>query len=219
MKDPIVSTYPVSLDLRNKAVLLVGGGEVAFRKAQGVTHADCRLTVVARELSPNFQAWLERHPAHVELRAYRDGEAAHYFLVISATDDVAVNQKVFADAQRAGRLINVVDQPHLCNVYIPSRIERGSLQVTIATGGRCPALARWLRGELEEVISEQHGLLLDRVATIRDRMRETVPSQGARARILERLLHSEAVRRFLAGDDQLLRRVERGWERARPKPG
>jgi siroheme synthase-like protein len=175
--------------------------------------------VVAQEFSPPFQAWLEQYKIHVERRAYRDGEAVAYFLVISATDDAGVNQRVFEDAQRAGRLINVVDQPGLCNVYIPSRIERGNLQVAISTGGQCPAFARWLRRELEGVIPERYGLLVDRLAAIRARMKETVPSQDARKRILERLLRSEAVRKFLAGDDRLLTRMERGWERAGPRSG
>jgi precorrin-2 dehydrogenase/sirohydrochlorin ferrochelatase len=217
MKPPIETTYPISLDLRDKPVLLVGGGEVAFRKAQGLSRSGCRPTVVALEFSPAFQAWLEQQSFLVERRAYRSGEASQYFLVISATDDAEVNQSVFEDAQRAGRLINVVDQPGLCNIYIPSRIERGSLQVSISTGGQCPAFARWLRRELEAAIPERYGLLLDRVAAIRARMKETVPSPDARRRVLERLLRSEATRRFLAGDDQLLNRMERGWERAKPK--
>jgi precorrin-2 dehydrogenase/sirohydrochlorin ferrochelatase len=217
MKPPIETTYPLSLDLRDKPVLLVGGGEVAFRKAQGLSRSGCRATVVALEFSPAFQAWLEQQSFQVERRAYCSGEASQYFLVISATDDAEVNQSVFEDAQRAGRLINVVDQPGLCNIYIPSRIERGSLQVSISTGGQCPAFARWLRRELEAAIPERYGLLLDRVAAIRARMKETVPSPDARRRVLERLLRSEATRRFLAGDDQLLNRMERGWERAKPK--
>jgi siroheme synthase-like protein len=217
MKPPIETTYPISLDLRDKRVLLVGGGEVAFRKAQGLSRSGCRLMVVAREFSPAFRAWLEEHRFQVEQRAYRDGEAAQYFLVISATDDAGVNRSVFGDAQRAGRLINVVDQPELCNVYIPSRIERGNLQVAISTGGQCPAFARWLRRELEGVIPKRYGLLLDRVAAIRSRMKETLPSPDTRRRVLERLLRSEAVRRFLAGDDQLLNRMDRGWDQGKPK--
>jgi precorrin-2 dehydrogenase/sirohydrochlorin ferrochelatase len=214
---PGESTYPVSLDLRDKPVLLVGGGEVAFRKARGLAKSGCRLTVVALAFSAAFEAWLEQQSIQVEQRAYRDGEAAQYFLVISATDDGGVNRRVFEDARQAGRLINVVDQPDLCNLYIPSRIERGDLQLAISTGGKCPAFARWLRRELEEVVPDRYGLLVERVAVIRTRMKETVSSQDARKRILERLLHSEGVRRFLAGDDRLLARMERGWERARPK--
>ena len=217
MNPPTETTYPISLDLRDKPVLLVGGGQVAFRKAQGLSRSGCRLNVVALKFSPAFQAWLENQSLRVERRAYRTGEAAQYFLVISATDDAEVNQSVYEDAQRAGRLINVVDQPALCNIYIPSRIERGNLQLSISTGGRCPAFARWLRRELEGEIPERYGLLLERVAAIRTRVKETVPSSDARRRILERLLRSEAARRFLAGDDQLLNRMDRGWEQAKPK--
>ena len=217
MNSPADSHYPVFLDLRDKPTLLVGGGSIAFRKAMGVSGTGCRLTVVATEFSPDFQVWLEQNRFDVQQRAYRDGEAAGYFLVISATDDAEVNRRVFEDAERAGRLINVVDQPRLCNVYIPSRMQRGSLQVAISTGGKCPAFARWLRGELEAAVPDRYGLLLDRLGAIRSRMKETVPSGAARKRILERLLRSKAVRRFIAGDDRLLNRVEKGWARAKPK--
>ncbi len=217
MKSSAESTYPISLNLSGKPVLLVGGGEVAFRKARGLSGTGCRLRVVARSFSPAFQAWLEKGRVPMEQRAYRQGEAAGYFLVISATDDAGVNKRVFEDAHAAGRLINVVDRPGLCNVFIPSRIDRGNLQVAISTGGKCPAFARWLRQGLEEAIPERYGPLLERIAGIRTRLRETIPSEHTRKRILERLLHSEATHRFLEGDDQLLTRMERGWKRARPK--
>ncbi len=216
MSPPSESTYPVSLDLKGKPVLLVGGGEVAFRKARGLERSGCLLTVVAPGFLPAFKEWLGRRHCRIESRPYRDGEAGRFFLVISATDDTAVNRQVFADANRTGRLINVVDQPSLCNVYIPSRIERGDLQIAISTGGKCPAFARWLRRDLEGVVPERYGLLLERIAAIRSRLKETVPSQDARKRILWRLLHSKGVRTFLAGDDRLLARMERGWERVRP---
>ena len=217
MKSSIESTYPISLNLRGKPVLLVGGGDVAFRKARGLSRTGCRLHVVARSFSPDFQAWLEQSRCHMEQRAYRDGEASRYFLVISATDDAGVNKRVFADAHAADRLINVADRPGLCNIFIPARIERGSLQVAISTDGRCPAFARWVRQGLEETIPERYGLLLERISGIRTRMKETIPSQGARKRILERLLRSKATRSFLEGNDQLLTRMERGWKRANPK--
>ena len=79
MKPSVESTYPVSLDLRDKAVLLVGGGDVAFRKAQGLAKSGCRLTVIAPEFAPAFQAWLEGRSFDVERRAYREGEAASFW--------------------------------------------------------------------------------------------------------------------------------------------
>jgi siroheme synthase-like protein len=218
MKAPTEPFYPVSIDLRGRPVLLIGGGVVALRKARGLARSGCRLTVVAKEFSAAFLAWLEETGVPFERRAYRDGEAAGFFLVISATDDGIVNRRAFEDARQAGRLINVVDRPELCNLHMPSRIERGSLQIAITTGGRCPGFARWLRRELEEIITDRYGLLLDRMAAIRARMKETVSSQPARTRILERILRSEASRRFLAGDEQILSRIEKGWQKAKSRP-
>lgn len=196
--------YPVTLDLAGRNVLLVGGGEVALRKAQVVIESACRLTVVARRLSPRFRDWLSGNPVLCYERDYRDGEGESFFLVISATDDPDLNRRVYEDASRAQRLVNVVDQPHLCNFHVPSVLRRGALQVAVSTGGGCPALARRLRLELEESISKRYEPLLQRLSAIRERYRKTLPTPQSRKTALGEVVDSEAVRRFLEGDETLL---------------
>ncbi|MEW6442168.1 MAG: bifunctional precorrin-2 dehydrogenase/sirohydrochlorin ferrochelatase [bacterium] len=208
--------YPALLELENRDVLLVGGGEVAFRKAMGLFGSACRLTVVASELLPSFKAWLDEKRILYEERPYRNGEAAGYFLVLSATDDAEVNRRIAEDAQGAGRLINVADQPALSSFFVPSVVKRDALQVAISTDGKCPALALKIRLELEEVLSDRYGPLLERLATMRDRLRAAFPASGEqRKRILERILSSAAVERFLSGDASRLDRMLSGWEKSR----
>jgi siroheme synthase-like protein len=214
MQDP---HYPVFLNLTDKAVLLVGGGEVAFRKARALKESGCMLTVVAKEFAGPFTLWLEDQGIERQRRAYRAGEAGDYFLVISATDDEQVNRRVFEDASRAERLVNVVDQPLLCNILIPSVVQRGSLRVAISTAGKCPALARHLRLDLEKHLPEHYGPLLEQLSVIRTHLKRTIASPSDRKQILEKVLTSAAVARFLSGDDVLLKRMVTGWERAKPR--
>jgi len=210
------SLYPVFLKLEGKRVLLVGGGDVAFRKARALRESRCRLTVVGKELALSFKAWLEKNRVEWEERPYRDGEAADYFLVISATDDPEANRRVFEDASRAERLVNVADQPHLCNLFIPSILKRGMLQLAISTGGACPAVARRLRLELDAAIPERYGPLLEKIAVVREQLKRTLPTPSSRKQALEKLLASEAVRRFLEGEDDPLERLLEETEKDGP---
>lgn len=209
--------YAAFLKLENLPVLLVGGGEVAFRKARALHETGCRLTVVAERFAPAFLAWATARRIECLERPYDDGEATSYVLAISATDDADVNGRVHADASQAGRLINVVDQPDLCNVFIPAVVRRGNLRVAISTNGACPALARRLRLDLEGHLPVAYGPLLERLGAIRTHVRRTVRSGARRKEILERILASRAVERFLAGEGGLLDRMVEGWKRARPR--
>ncbi len=214
MKPPADCHYPVFIDLTNKKVLLVGGGEVAFRKARTLYKSRCRLTVAAKQFSPPFMDWLKSHDLDHQERPYLDGEAAGYFLIISATDDPDLNRKVFEDAKASDRLINVVDQPQLCNIYIPALIQRDSLQVAISTNGKCPALARRLRLDLEKTIPERYGPLLDQLSVIREHVKRTTSSPPARKQALEDILASQAVKSFLDGNDRPLKELLKKWEKA-----
>jgi precorrin-2 dehydrogenase/sirohydrochlorin ferrochelatase len=139
-----------------------------------------------------------------EERPYRDGEAGSFFLIVSATDDPEVNRTVYEDACRAERLINVADQPHLCNFFVPSVVRRGALQVAVSSSGDCPALTRRIRTELDRILPARYGLLLERFAAVRRELRERLPTPARRKQALEQLLASDGVKRFLEGDEDRL---------------
>jgi len=196
--------YPLFLILKGRRVLLVGGGSVAFRKARPLWESGGRLTVIAKQVSDPFRSWLTVRSVATEERPYQDGEAASYFLTVSATDDPAVNRRVYEDASRAERLVNVVDQPALCNFFVPSVVKRGALQVAVSTSGDCPALARRIRRELETLLPERYGPLLDRLAAVRNELRRRLPTPELRQQALAELLATEAITRFLEGEDAAL---------------
>jgi precorrin-2 dehydrogenase/sirohydrochlorin ferrochelatase len=91
--------------------------------------------------------------------------------VIAATDDAEVNAAVFEDAEAAGVWVNGADDPAHCSFTLPSVVRRGALQLTVSTGGRSPALARWLRERLESEIGPEYEVLLDLLADERQSIR------------------------------------------------
>jgi siroheme synthase-like protein len=106
-----------------------------------------------------------------EERGYERAEAGRYRLVIAATDDPAVNQAVFDDAERAGVWVNSVDEPSRCSFTLPSVHREGALVLTVSTSGRSPAVAAWLQQRLAEQVGPEYGVLLDLVAEERDAMK------------------------------------------------
>src|SRR5687768_11763743 len=133
-------TYPVNLVVEGRAVLVVGGGRVALGKVTGLLEGGASITVVAPAVVDEIVAL----GVDVQRRRYEPGEAAAYRLVVTATDDPAVNQQVFDDAEAAGVWVNSADDPERCSFTLPSRVRRGDLVVAVSTGGRSPALASWL---------------------------------------------------------------------------
>lgn len=209
------SLYPAFLDLRGKRVLLVGGGDVAFRKAEALERTGCRMTVVSKGFEPAFRNWLEKKGIPRHERPYRKGEAADYEIVFSATDDPETNQAVAHDAAAAGKPVNVADEPELCSFFVPAVVRRGPLQIAVSTGGQCPGLARRIREDLEKRFPASYGILLARLGSIRTALKSSVSSERLRREILQRILDSRAVREALSGDLRLLLRMETGWTRAR----
>ncbi len=141
--------YPVMLDVTDRSCLVVGGGGIALRKAQGLVEDGARVTVVAPEVVDPLARMAEAGRLRLERRVYETGEAVTYALVFAATDDREVNAEVFADANDAGVWVNVADDPELCSFHLPGRVRRGPLQIAVASAGEAPFAVRRLRQLLE----------------------------------------------------------------------
>ncbi|MEA2902600.1 MAG: precorrin-2 dehydrogenase [Actinomycetota bacterium] len=160
--------FPVNLVLEGRKCLVVGGGAIAVRKVEALLACGASVTVVA----PRVDERLHALPGvTVEQRPYRPAEVAGYRLAIAATDSPAVNAAVFDDGEDAGVWVNGADDPANCSFTLPAVVRRGSLMVTVSTGGRSPALARWLRQRLESEIGPEYEVLLDLLASARDQLK------------------------------------------------
>lgn len=183
--------YPIYADLTGRAVLVVGGGVVAARKVGALLKRQIRVTVVAPEICPELQKLTDHSGLMIHQRSYRTGDLAKHWLVIAATDDSQLNQKVFAQAAEARIFCNVVDQPQLCTFQVPAVVRQGLLQIAISTGGASPALARKIRQKLEGQFGPAYGELLEGLLELRNCFRQKYPLDTARRReLLESFLDS-----------------------------
>ena len=153
--------YPVVLKLAGQPCLVVGGGAVAQRKVSSLLGAGAKVRVVAPSFAPALDALGARGGVELVRREYRPQDLEGAVLVIAATDDRGINQKVSQEARSRGILVNVVDSPQECSFLVPSVVSRGGLLIAISTGGRSPALARHLREKLEKELGEEYALLLE----------------------------------------------------------
>ena len=142
--------YPIMLDLTDVPVLVVGGGRVAQRKVEGLLRARADVTVVAPRIDDGVRAL----PVRLVERTYEPSDLDHVRLVITATDEAAVNAAVSADATRRGIWVNSADDPANCTFTLPAVARDGEVTVAVATGGASPALASHLRGEIEAWLGE-----------------------------------------------------------------
>jgi precorrin-2 dehydrogenase len=149
------TVYMACLDVAERRCLVVGGGPVGAEKASGLLACGARVTVVSPELGESFA------PLEVEWRArgYRRGDLAGMFLVIAATSERSVNERVHRDAEARGMLCNVADVPELCNFILPAVHREGPIAVAVSTGGASPALARRLRSQIAELVGPRHAAL------------------------------------------------------------
>ncbi len=163
--------YPVHLDIADRKCVVVGGGQIAERKALSLLECGARVTIVSPQLTPGLQRLVEQEQVAAIRREYRETDLAGSFLVIAATDDVQVNRAVALDAERNNLLVNVVDDPAHCNFIVPSVVRRGDLVVAVSTGGQSPALARKLRSQLERILAPEYGPLLTLITEVRDELK------------------------------------------------
>lgn len=163
-----VLQYPVNLIVDGRPCLVVGGGAVAARKVAGLLGCGAEVTVVAPEVGEEIESWAAGGRIVVERRPYRQGEVGGYRLAVAATNRPEVNRAVYHDGEQAGVWVNAADDPTSCSLTLPSVVRRGSLVVTVSTGGHSPALAAWLKGRLEKELGDEYRVLVELLSAERE---------------------------------------------------
>ncbi|MGI8859959.1 MAG: precorrin-2 dehydrogenase/sirohydrochlorin ferrochelatase family protein, partial [Rubrobacteraceae bacterium] len=147
IEDDNAVLYPVFMALEGLRCVVVGGGEVANRKARKLLQARADVVVISSEVKPE----LESVAGEVLRRRFEEGDLEGAYLAFAATDAREANAAVAREANARGIPVNVADRPSEGTFAVPSVLRRGRMQVAVSTGGASPARARSIRGELEGV--------------------------------------------------------------------
>ena len=186
--------FPMFLDVENKPILVVGGGEVACRKVDSLLRAGADVTLVSPKVAPYLQQLVDENKLHWVQNFYSSQIISkEYLQVWATTDNPSLNHQVYNDAKKLGILVNVVDDLPYCDFITPSMINRGRIQIAISSGGASPVLVRNIREKLETVLPQNIGLLADFGASKRNSIKESFPTVDERRKFWERFLSSSFI--------------------------
>src|SRR5690606_17104512 len=192
---------PLFHQLNGRLVLLVGGGDVALRKARLLREAGADLRVVAPEVEPALRELSTQGQGECHLRGYRTEDLDGVVLVIAATDDRDINALVSAEAQARYLPVNAVDAPDLCTVIFPAIVDRSPLMIAISSGGHAPVLARLTRARIETLFPHTWGRLAQLAQRFRDKVKAAFPGINQRRVFWEDAFQGDIAERVFAGRD------------------
>lgn len=164
--------YPVFLDIAGKPVVVIGGGLIAHQKVEGLIKAGAAITVISPELNDDMSLLASEGRFRHEKRDYQPGDLEGYTIAFVATDDRAINASVAAEGKERRVMVNAVDDTPNCDFIMPAIVTRGELILAVSTSGTSPAMARKMREELEEFLTEDYVLMLELAAEVRAELRE-----------------------------------------------
>ncbi len=201
--------YPAFINISGRRCVVVGGGAVAARKAVTLLLAGAEVVVIAPEICARMKKLA--YPAgarpsgtsgrikHVA-RRYRKGDLRSAFIAVAATDDPGVNLRICRYAEELGILVNCVNPPEAGNFIVPSASERGGLTLSVSTAGKCPALSKLVRRELDDYTAG-YPALLSFLEDARARLKETMPRERDRAAALDHLA-ARLMKAFKTGPEE-----------------
>jgi precorrin-2 dehydrogenase / sirohydrochlorin ferrochelatase len=201
--------YIACLRLTGRRCLVVGGGEVALEKVEGLLACDADVTLVAPEAVPALAELAAEGSIRWKRRRYRSADLKGCLIAIAATADTAVNISVFEDAERRAMLVNVVDVPPLCNFILPAIVRTGPLAVAISTAGASPALAKRMKREIGELFGQPYAALAVLLNDARGWAKATLPTYQDRKRFFEGIVGGDPdpIELLRAGDVDAVREL------------
>lgn len=182
--------YPVFLDLRDRSCVVIGGGAVALRKTKDLLACGAKVSVVSPRVVAGLKKLAGRKAVRWRAKTFRPSDLAGADLAVAATDDASVNERAAREARRRRIWINVVDQPAFCSFIVPAVVRRGKLTLAVSTAGVSPALAKWIRRDLEQRYGPEWKQTLAGMEQWRGKVRGRVGGVRRRKKLFEEALEA-----------------------------
>ncbi|MCB6183166.1 siroheme synthase CysG [Leeia sp. TBRC 13508] len=198
--------FPIFMKLKQQPCLVVGGGEVALRKASLLEAAGAMVCIVSPELHPELQAKVDAGNMQHINGFFEPSQVEGKRIVIAATDDQTVNEAVYHAAEARSIPVNVVDQSELCRFIMPAIVDRSPLMIAVSTGGGVPVLARQMRTRLESLVPHGFGQLAKLASEFRVKAKSALPDVGTRRQFWEEALQGSIAEKVFAGKLEEARR-------------
>jgi precorrin-2 dehydrogenase/sirohydrochlorin ferrochelatase len=184
-----METYPVMMNMKDKVVVIIGGGQIDHRKLIGLLQAGAQITVISPLIHVEIEKLLTKNQITWKNKLFEPADLDDALLVVAATDDKRVNEQVALSA-RNNQLVNVVDNQQMSNFHVPAKLQRGDLTISVATGGSSPILAKIIRNELATIYDESYEEFLGFLAISREKIKHLNLNQKTKIQMLKRITDS-----------------------------
>ena len=176
-----MSYFPAFITLKNKRILIVGAGKVAYEKLEHLLDFTEEICIISQDFTQQTIELIHEYSLEHLQRSYQTGDIKDFDVIIIAVDDIPLQAKIYEEARQYRCLCNAVDSVDYCDFIFPSYIKKGDLTIAVSTSGASPALAKQLRIYLQKLIPENiSSFLLEMKA-----LRKTLPKGKERMHLLE----------------------------------
>lgn len=181
--------YPLTVRVEKKRIVVIGGGKVAGFKIIPLLKQGADIVVVSPELDANLVKLVEEKKIRWYQREYEKSDIKDAFLVVAASSDAILNEKVAEDTAE-NQLVNVITNPKSGNVHFPAAFHRGLLNIAVSTGGASPKLAKKIRDDIANKYDEAYESYLDFLYEVRIKVKELQIEKRERNILLQEVLKS-----------------------------
>jgi precorrin-2 dehydrogenase/sirohydrochlorin ferrochelatase len=194
--------FPVMLNLRDRRVVVFGGGKVAERRVAKLLSAGARVKVVSKSFTRTIKKLEGRNLTLIEAELSEASIAQHLrdaLLVFAATDDAELNETIANLARREGKLVNRADG--VADFVVPASFEVGDVIIAVSTQGRSPAVAKIIKRRIKKAVTQEDILLVELQEFLREALKRRIPSQAERSRMLKAIAQDERILEMLRRGD------------------
>lgn len=178
--------YPINLELKELEIIIIGGGEVAYRKCKNFIEFGKRVKVVSQDFIDKFENIIDS----IEMinDVYKEEYIKSSFIVVAATNNKEINKKIGIYCKNNGKLVNVVDDIELSNYTVPSYVKRGDLLISISTGGKSPSLSSKIKREIEDQYDESYEAYIKILGELREEIIKKYTDSSVKKKMLNGLV-------------------------------
>ncbi|KQC01698.1 TSUP family transporter [Pedobacter sp. Hv1] len=162
--------FPVFIKLNQLRTLVIGAGYVGFEKLNAIVNNSqlAAITVIAENIAPEVEQLKHKYPhLKLEQKSFETDDLDDIDIVFVATNNATLNEKIRTAAHARSLLVNVADQPDLCDFYLGSIVKKGDLKIAISTNGKSPTMAKRLKEILNEGLPAELDTSLQQLNVLR----------------------------------------------------
>lgn len=193
----------IDLKINGKTIIVVGGGEEAYRKTQSVIDSGATIWVVSKDFSSGIEKLAEEKKLALvkteiqSAKAFVDSLNPKPDMLLAVTDNSRLNSELVAAARALGCMVYSVDNPALSDFILPAVAHIGDVKIAVSTSGKSPAMAKLLRERIEELITPEDLLEIELQAYVRGILKEKVSDPKRRSEFLYAVLNEVKIKQAL----------------------